>query len=284
MSSSSPSTPMRGSVQPFTNERIQSLSGRHAPHFISEGVPTSHHHEPSISRNSSFIIRNLVGGSRLRNRKRSLSNGYFNPDWVRRYPRTGSGSSHHQRAATPQPQSSPSSTTDPIQPNQPAPSLINFNQFLTQHNLNTTHPTTTQFNSALDATINVAIELLMQNSIAIRRSQLDNGRIPSTPDPVTSAQDFTAFVRLVKNNLRNSENASPPPKHHTSSEGKMLIACFLQKVRYPQNVLFFPTTNSRSKNRRHMCRLPHPPEGVLHSELQPLVPVRTVQHNVRRTS
>lgn len=190
-----------------TYERIHRLAGRHPPHFIQEESATTN--APS----SSAIIRNIAV-ARLGNRKRSFSNGYFNPQWVHRSSRSGSGSNsrnHGQRASTPH----------------SATSLINFNQFLTQHNLTAAshqQAMSTRFNATLDATINMAIELMMQNSIAIRRSQLDNRvqqRTPpirTEPVTVTPAQDFSAFISLVQNNSNSDQRTN-----ESASEGIYVV-------------------------------------------------------------
>lgn len=149
---------------------------------------------------------------------------------------TGSNSRNHgQRASTPQPQSSDTDSTSEIISHS-ATSLINFNQFLTQHNLTAAshqQAMSTRFNATLDATINMAIELMMQNSIAIRRSQLDNRvqqRTPpirTEPVTVTPAQDFSAFISLVQNNSNSDQRTN-----ESASEGIYIYIC--------RNLLRFP--------------------------------------------
>lgn len=209
----------------FTYERLRRLQGRQSSQLrdnsnLTQGSPGS---------SSSFIVRN-VAGSRLGNRQRSLSNGYFNPDWERRFLRSepvASSQPHVEQTSSQSPSFADTNTLARRIP-QPASSHISFNQFLTQHNLDTTlQSRVAQFN----ATISMAIELLMQNSIAIRRSQLDHRVhqaqpiLRTEPAPTTTptpAQDFTAFVNLVQNNHRNSEIVEPlldQTASHSSTEG-----------------------------------------------------------------
>lgn len=191
-------------------ERINRLTRRQFPH--------SNQADHTTTQVASNISRSSVGI-----RKRSLSNGYFNPEWVRRHQQTRPGGPSSQlrpqRAASPQPQSSNTESASEIIPQQAA-RLTSFNQFLTQHNLNlttsTSRTTPQPSNTSVDATITIAIEMLMQNSIAIRRLQLENRLQQTTPNQTTEptaqtpVQDFTTFVSLVRNNARNSrENVDP---------------------------------------------------------------------------
>lgn len=215
--------------------RRLTISSRHLTNTIHEHGATSHH-TPNNHRSARSRVT----------RQRCSSNGFFNPNWiyrstVRSDADASNSSPQDQRLSTIRPQpvldADPSSEIIPPEPARtpPAPNLVNFNQFLTQHNINTTpiaRRPRSNSSTATAASINLAIELMMQKSIAIRRSQHDNTSAVVHPNRMgadaQTPQDFTTFVNLVRNTTKNSskENAENVPPiahrskaHHSSSEG-----------------------------------------------------------------